>query len=272
MQLHGLSLLASISSLSDLTSSLCDTDVIDLTNDGEADDDLRRAMAASLQDHQTQQQSYRTPAAPSSTVGVSDITGWTEEEHEDAQMKQALRDSLQVAREHFDHSWTSWLGKLGALGFRLDYEGRAAGVRDRHDEMELVDVQDEVVEISDDEQPPEEEDRETIPELPSRGYRLRDRARLVKPNNAPQTLSEMGLITKCDRTYGRKTQSRGIGKGRRGRGVKRRGSWNLVRSPIDWLSAPSRSSRATPLTFSFFSTSIHDRSWACPKTSNYDRR
>ncbi|KAJ9474413.1 hypothetical protein PHBOTO_004484 [Pseudozyma hubeiensis] len=210
-------------------------DVIDLTNDGEADDDLRRAMAASLQDHQSQQQSYRTPAAPSSTVGVSDITGWTEEEHEDAQMKQALRDSPQVAREHFDHSWTSWLGKLGAPGFRFDYEGRAAGVRDRHDEVELVDVQDEVVEISDDEQTPEEEDREAMPELPSRGYRLRDRARLVKPNNAPQTLSEMGRITKSDHTYGRKTQSRGIGKGRRGRGVKRRGSWNLVRSPIDWF-------------------------------------
>ncbi|SPO23960.1 uncharacterized protein UTRI_03503_B [Ustilago trichophora] len=47
-------------------------DVIDLTDDADADDDLRRAMQASLQEHQSQQ-SYRPPA-PSSTVGVSSTT------------------------------------------------------------------------------------------------------------------------------------------------------------------------------------------------------
>ncbi|SPO24235.1 uncharacterized protein UTRI_03503 [Ustilago trichophora] len=45
-------------------------DTKDLTNDAD-DDDLRRAMQASLQEHQSQQ-TYRPPA-PSSTVGIDDI-------------------------------------------------------------------------------------------------------------------------------------------------------------------------------------------------------
>ncbi|KAJ1593900.1 hypothetical protein NDA11_006588 [Ustilago hordei] len=58
----------------------------DLTNDTDADDDLRRAMAASLQDHQSQQ-TYRPPA-PSSTVGDVGMS-------EDEQLRQALEASVQ---------------------------------------------------------------------------------------------------------------------------------------------------------------------------------
>lgn len=61
-------------------------DVIDLTNDGDPDEDLRRAMAASLQDHQSQQ-AYRPPAAPSSTVGVSCTTGSSSAQHAIAQLR-----------------------------------------------------------------------------------------------------------------------------------------------------------------------------------------
>ncbi|CBQ69433.1 conserved hypothetical protein [Sporisorium reilianum SRZ2] len=62
------------------------TDNKDFTNDADTDDDLRRAMAASLQDHQSQQ-TYRPPA-PSSTVGDIGMS-------EDEQLRQALEASVQ---------------------------------------------------------------------------------------------------------------------------------------------------------------------------------
>ncbi|CDU25062.1 uncharacterized protein SPSC_04896 [Sporisorium scitamineum] len=58
----------------------------DFTNDADTDDDLRRAMASSLQDHQSQQ-AYRPPA-PSSTVGDIGMS-------EDEQLRQALEASVQ---------------------------------------------------------------------------------------------------------------------------------------------------------------------------------
>ncbi|TKY88572.1 hypothetical protein EX895_002561 [Sporisorium graminicola] len=61
-------------------------DVIDFTNDADTDEDLRRAMAASLQDQQSQQ-TYRPPA-PSSTVGDIGMS-------EDEQLRQALEASVQ---------------------------------------------------------------------------------------------------------------------------------------------------------------------------------
>ncbi|SNX86402.1 uncharacterized protein MEPE_05111 [Melanopsichium pennsylvanicum] len=58
----------------------------DLTNDTDADDDLRRAMEASLQDHQSQH--THRPPAPSSTVGDIGMS-------EDEQLRQALEASVQ---------------------------------------------------------------------------------------------------------------------------------------------------------------------------------
>lgn len=112
-----------VCSTPDLVPSFCFLDVIDLTNDGDPDEDLRRAMAASLQDHQSQQ-AYRPPAAPSSTVGVSCTTGSSSAQHAIAQLRScpALADSRQI------YSDTHRLGRVGAEAFAFQSDTTRASM------------------------------------------------------------------------------------------------------------------------------------------------
>lgn len=185
-------------------------DLIDLTNDTDADDDLRRAMAASLQDHQSQQ-TYRPPA-PSSTVGVSEASTtsqWQDSTQRANHIEKTRRRSL-------------WLDDIEYHPSSPSAEIRA-GEDTSHDAVTHGAM---------------DEDDEHAPEngIGRHAYRLRDRRKLVRPTHTGLIFSEMGRQAKLQRTYkDRPNQTnRRPGQRRRARrGRTRKGcSWTMVRASL----------------------------------------
>lgn len=184
--------------------------MIDLSNDADADEDLRRAMAASLQDHQSQQ-TYRPPA-PSSTVGVSEaVTAY--------QRQVSAQRAKQVEKR-----------RRGSLRFEdMEYQPSSPPTP-----MHVEDVATGDAIVLD----PKDADDVRIQENDSEvhGYRLRDRRKLVPPTHTGRILTEMGRQAKLQRTYkDRPTRdSRRPGQGRparRGR-IRRGYGWIMVRASL----------------------------------------
>lgn len=206
------------------------TDVIDFTNDADTDEDLRRAMAASLQDQQSQQ-TYRPPA-PSSTVGVSCSTSvmwWNgAEQMEDTQMQMDPIPSHPTAVDLCGSSPRSPHRPPSGIGSYINVDAERQHMTRLSNRLQ-----------------------EQTPEGQSHVYKLRDRTKLVKPSNTTRTLFEMGRYSKSEKTYGRRgSRLRGRYGSRRGRSLQRGSSWNMVRPAfLDWLVA--RTEIGTLLTCSY---------------------
>lgn len=175
--------------------------MIDLTNDADDDDDLRRAMQASLQEHQSQQ-TYRPPA-PSSTVGVSSTTATPR-------------------RNSTDHKDTIDQGPVTCQQIdEIDFVDTSSRLPTRAEIRAMFDEDDEMPSIAHVEQQAAQK----------HGYRLRDRSSLAQPTKTVQTLFDTGRYTQPTRTYGSRASRRPgqVGRARRDRRGCRKRSWSMVR-------------------------------------------
>lgn len=174
-------------------------------------------MAASLQDHQSQQ-AYRPPP-PSSTVGVScaptaaAMRRISVEQWEDTQMQMDSIPGQPMVVDLCGSSPPSKPHPVSEDSSYIDVDAEQGSTRRARDQS-----------------------KEQTPEDQSHGYKLRDRTKIVRPSNTAQTLFEMGRYTRTEKTYGtRGNRSRGRYGSRRGRRLQRGSSWNMVRSLLFWI-------------------------------------